>query len=292
LRESVDALVGDINGVYVDATMGGGGHTREILSRLGKKGTLFGFDQDESTGVNAPDDERFTWVRHNYRHLKRFLSYFGADGVDGILADFGVSSHQFDQADRGFSIRFEGPLDMRMSRSAKRTAATVCNSYSEQELIRIFKEFGELRNARELVRVIINQRGTAPLTTTTELKELILPLAERGNESQYLARVFQALRIEVNDELEAIREFLQQSAAVLKSGGKLVIISYHSLEDRLVKQFIAHGKFEGEAERDLFGNTEKVPFSAVKKKPVEPDENEIARNPRARSAKMRIAIKN
>lgn len=292
LRESVDALVGDIDGVYVDVTMGGGGHTREILSRLGKKGTLFGFDQDESAGVNAPDDMRFTWVRHNYRHLKRFMHYFKAGEVDGILADFGVSSHQFDQPDRGFSIRFEGPLDMRMSRNAAKTAAVVCNTYPEDALIRMFKEYGELRNARELSRAIVTSRTERRLETTSELKELVMPLAERGNESQYLARVFQALRIEVNDELESIREFLLQAADVLKPGGRLVVISYHSLEDRLVKHFIAHGKFEGEAEKDLFGITEKVPFTALKKKPVEPDENEIARNPRARSAKMRIAIKN
>ncbi|MFM2206572.1 MAG: hypothetical protein RL213_547 [Bacteroidota bacterium] len=292
LRESVDALDIAKNGVYVDVTMGGAGHTREILRRLGEGGTLFGFDQDEEAGANAPADDRFTWVRHNYRYLKRFLTYYGKCTVDGILADLGVSSHQFDRAERGFSTRYEGPLDMRMNRLSGKSAADVVNRYTEEELTRLFREYGEIRNARELAARIVSTRAQAPFSTTAALRESTLSVAERGNESQYLARIFQALRIEVNDELGAIKEFLRQSAEVLRPGGRLVVIAYHSLEDRLVKNFIAHGKFEGETVRDIYGNPEAVPFRSVTRKPVEPDAEEIERNPRARSAKMRIAEKN
>ncbi|MEY4594371.1 MAG: rRNA ((1402)-N(4))-methyltransferase RsmH [Bacteroidota bacterium] len=291
LRESVDALDVIKNGVYVDATMGGGGHTREILCRLGSDGTLFGFDQDEDAGKNVPADERFTWVRHNYRYMKRFLRFYDRLPVHGILADLGVSSHQFDEGDRGFSIRFDGPLDMRMNQSSGLTAAEIINSYSQDEMVRVFRSYGEIRNAWELAKRIIGVRAQLPFTTTASLREATIPLAERGNESQYLARIFQSLRIEVNDELGALKEMLQQAAEVLMPGGKLVVISYHSLEDRLVKNFIAHGKFEGEAEKDIYGNAAQVPLAAITRKPVEPTEEEIARNPRARSAKMRIAVK-
>lgn len=291
LRESVDALEVIKDGVYVDATMGGGGHTREILRRLGSEGTLFGFDQDEEAGKNAPADERFTWVRHNYRYMKRFLRFYDRLPVDGILADLGVSSHQFDEGDRGFSIRFDGPLDMRMNQEAARTAADVINRYSQEELVRVFREYGEIRNAWELAKRLIAARSQTPITTTAALRETVLPFAERGNESQYLARLFQSLRIEVNDELGALKEMLMQAAEVLKPGGRLVVIAYHSLEDRLVKNFIAHGKFEGEAEKDIYGNVAQVPLVSATRKPVEPGEEEVARNPRARSAKMRIAVK-
>jgi 16S rRNA (cytosine1402-N4)-methyltransferase len=291
LRESVDALGIIKDGVYVDATMGGGGHTREILRRLGSEGTLFGFDQDEEAGKNAPVDERFTWVRHNYRYMKRFLRFYDRLPVHGILADLGVSSHQFDEGDRGFSIRFDGPLDMRMNQEAGLTAADIVNRYSQEELVRVLREYGEIRNAWELAKRLIATRGQAPFTTTAGLRETVLPFAERGNESQYLARLFQSLRIEVNDELGALKEMLEQAADVLAPGGKLVVIAYHSLEDRLVKNFIAHGKFEGEAAKDIYGNVAQVPFAAATRKPVEPNEEEIARNPRARSAKMRIAVK-
>lgn len=292
LRQSVDALAIKTNGVYIDATMGGGGHTREILRHLGKNGTLFGFDQDEEAGGNAPDDDRFTWVRHNYRFVKQFMRYYGKLSVDGILADLGVSSHQFDKADRGFSIRFEGPLDMRMNRSGGKTAAEILNSYAPEKLMTMFREYGEVRNARELVQRIVAKRAVSPFSGTMELRDTVMPVAERGNESQYLARIFQALRIEVNDELASLREFLQAAAEVLAPGGRLVVIAYHSLEDRLVKQFIANGKFEGEVVKDIYGNAEAVPLKALTKKPVEPDDEEINRNPRARSAKMRVAVKN
>jgi 16S rRNA (cytosine1402-N4)-methyltransferase len=291
LRESVDALEIIENGVYVDVTMGGGGHTREILRRLGVEGTLFGFDQDEEAGANAPDDKRFTWIRHNYRYLKHFMSFYEKMPVHGILADLGVSSHQFDIADRGFSIRFDGPLDMRMNRASQVSASTVVNTYNQEELMRVFRDYAELRNARELSLRIVAARAETQFSTTTQLREIAQPIAERGNEAQYMARIFQALRIEVNDELSALKEMLQRAAEVLAPGGRLVVISYHSLEDRLVKNFIAHGKFEGEAEKDIFGNTAAVPLKAVVKKPVEPTHEEIARNPRARSAKMRIAEK-
>lgn len=292
LRESVDALDIKVNGVYVDVTMGGAGHSKEILGRLGEDGSLFGFDQDEEAGANAPADPRFTWVRHNYRFMKRFMEYYGKCPVDGILADLGVSSHQFDQAVRGFSIRFDGPLDMRMNRSAGKTAADIVNRYSEEALKNLFREYGEIRNARELAKRLTAARQKAQIVTTAELRSLVSPLAERGNEAQYLAKIFQALRIEVNDELAAIREFLMQSAQILRPGGRLVVIAYHSLEDRLVKNFIAHGKFEGEASKDIYGRSEAVPFRSVLRKPMEPEQSEIETNPRARSAKMRVAEKN
>lgn len=291
LKESVDALVTNENGIYVDATMGGGGHSREILRRLGKKGSLFGFDQDEEAGVNAPIDERFTWIRHNYRHLKRFMRFYDALPVDGILADLGVSSHQFDIGERGFSIRFDGPLDMRMNRASKRTAADVVNGFGEADLVRVFSEYGEIRNSRVLSRNILHARESLVLDTTFVLRDVVMKSAERGNEQQYLARVFQALRIEVNDELSALKDFITQCGSVLKPGGKLVVISYHSLEDRLVKHYFAQGRFEGEAQKDIYGNVEQVPFVSLFRKPVEPDEVEKELNPRARSAKMRIGIK-
>ena len=291
LKESVDELVTDKNGIYVDATMGGGGHTREILRRLGESGSLFGFDQDEAAIANAPADERFTLVRHNYRHLKRFMRFYDAVPVDGILADLGVSSHQFDVGERGFSIRFDGPLDMRMNRFADRTAADVVNGYSEQDLLSVFSEFGEIKNSKTLARNIVQSRQATAIYSTFGLRDVAMKSAERGNEQQYLARVFQALRIEVNDELGALKEFIMQSGLVLRPGGKLVVIAYHSLEDRLVKHYFTQGRFEGEAPKDIYGNVEHLPFAPQTRKPVEPGEEDKSRNPRARSAKMRIGVK-
>lgn len=291
LRESVDALAVKSDGVYVDATMGGGGHAREILQRLGKKGTLFGFDRDEEAGRNVPDDKRFLWIRHNYRYMKRFLRFYDKLSADGILADLGVSSHQFDVAERGFSTRFDGPLDMRMNREEALTAAEVVNRYDEDRLISVFREYGEIRNARELTRRIVSARKEKAIRTTSELREVLAPCAERGNEAQFYARVFQALRIEVNDELGGLKDLLMQALDVLSPGGRLVVITYHSLEDRIVKHFMIHGNFEGESQKDVFGNTEAAPLKPVFRKPVDPSEEEIARNPRARSAKMRVAEK-
>jgi 16S rRNA (cytosine1402-N4)-methyltransferase len=292
LKESVDALDIRADGIYVDATLGGGGHTREILRRLGANGKLFVFDRDDAAGANLPDDERVVWVRHNYRYAWRFLRYYEALPVNGLLADLGVSSHQFDSGERGFSIRFNGPLDMRMAAAAGLTAAEVVNTYPEERLIRIFSEYGEIQNARQLVRRILTARSAGALTTTTALREVVLPVADRARESQYLARVFQALRIEVNDELASLRDLLEQTPALIAPEGRMVFITYHSLEDRLVKRFIADGRFDGEVEKDVFGNAPKTPFRALTRKPLEPTAEEIERNPRARSARLRVAIRN
>lgn len=289
LRESVDALNVKTDGVYADLTFGGGGHSREILKRLGPAGKLIAFDQDADAQRNAIKDPRFVLVRHNYRYLRNFLRYYKAMPADGILADLGISSYQIDEAARGFSIRFNAPLDMRMNREAELTAAGVLNTYPEEELQRVFSDYGEVRNARSLARRIAEIRKDREVEEIDDFKQRIAPCVDRQHETQYYAKVFQALRIEVNDELGALKEMLSQCAEVLKPGGRLVVIAYHSLEDRLVKNYINKGKFEGEAEKDVFGNTREAPFAALTRKPVEAGEEEIELNPRARSAKLRIA---
>ncbi|HRH65955.1 MAG TPA: 16S rRNA (cytosine(1402)-N(4))-methyltransferase RsmH [Bacteroidia bacterium] len=289
LRESVDALDIIADGVYVDVTFGGGGHSREILGRLGPKGKLVAFDQDEDAQKNTIHDPRFILVRHNYRYVLQFLRYYGLLPVDGLLADLGISSFQIDEAAKGFSIRFNAPLDMRMNQQSELTAARVVNEYTEQDLLRVFSEYGEVRNAKSLVRRIAEERKGRVIDEIEDFKARIAPCVDRQHESQYYAKVFQALRIEVNDELGSLKELLIRSAEIIKPGGRLVVIAYHSLEDRLVKNFITRGKFEGEAEKDLFGNTTDLPFRALTKKPLEAGVVETERNPRARSAKLRIA---
>jgi 16S rRNA (cytosine1402-N4)-methyltransferase len=291
LAECMDALAIKPNGVYVDVTFGGGGHSREILSRLGPEGRLYAFDQDADAQENAIDDERFTFIAQNFRYLKNFCRLEGAIPVDGILADLGVSSHQFDEATRGFSTRFDAGLDMRMDQAATLTAGQVINTYTEDALHRLFGMYGEIQNARSLARTIVTARLNGErLTTTAQLKQVIAGLIPRGKEHKYLAQVFQALRIEVNQELEALQEFLLQTPDVLATGGRLVVMSYHSLEDRLVKNFIAKGKFSGELEKDIYGNDSR-PFEAVSRKAITATTTEIEQNNRARSAKLRVAAK-
>lgn len=275
-------------GVYVDATFGGGGHSRAILQALDAEGRLLAFDQDADAWNNKPGDERLIPVTENFRYLKRFLRLHGHPQVDGILADLGVSSYQFDTGERGFSIRFDGPLDMRMDQRSEKTAADVVKQYSEAELHKLFEQYGEVRNARQLARHIVANRKGAGLNSIDSFKALIGPVV-RGNANRYLAQVFQALRIEVNDELGALRDFLQQAAECLKPGGRLSVITFHSLEDRIVKQFIKKGNWE-ESEQDLFGNEKKQwILKTVNNKPIEPTEEEKKNNPRARSARLRVA---
>lgn len=290
LQECIDGLAIHKDGTYVDVTFGGGGHSREILKHLGEDGRLLAFDQDADAQRNVPADERFEFVDQNFRYLKNFCRLHNAIPVDGILADLGVSSHQFDEAERGFSIRFDAELDMRMNQSAELSAKTVVNTYAESDLHHIFGVYGEIKNAKTLAKTIATARLNAPLNTVADLKNAIQNLIPRGKENKYLAQVFQALRIEVNQELEALKEFLEQSAEVLAVGGRLVVMSYHSLEDRLVKNFIAKGKFSGEVEKDIFGNDQK-PLEAVSRGAITATENEIKENNRARSAKLRIAVK-
>ncbi len=287
LQESVDGLQVKEDGVYVDVTFGGGGHSREILNRLGEKGKLFAFDQDEDAWENALEDERFVLVRENFRYVRRFLRVHGVKQVDGVLGDFGVSSHQFDVPERGFSTRFEAGLDMRMSKKSELSAYNVVNDYSEEQLREVLSLYGELRNARAMARAVAEARKKAPVNTTEELKEVLKRFLLRNKENKILAQVYQAIRIEVNREIEVLREFLLQMPELLKQGGRLSLISYHSLEDRLVKRFIRSGMFEGEPEKDFYGNIE-VPFKKVGGLIV-PDTAEIERNNRARSAKLRIA---
>jgi len=289
LNECIGGLNIRPGGDYVDVTFGGGGHSREILRKL-TTGRLFAFDQDEDAVVNIPDDPRFHFVRHNFKYLRNFLRYFGVEQVDGILADLGVSSHDFDSAERGFSFRFSGDLDMRMNRNAKRTAADIINGYAEDELIRIFREYGEIDNARRLVKEVLAARGSMAIRTIDQFKEVIAGCVSKKNETKYLAKVFQALRIETNEELEVLKDFLSQSAGLLNPGGRLVVITYHSLEDRLVKNFIRAGNFEGQQEKNFYGHVTSV-LTAVNRKVIVPDEEETERNPRARSAKLRIAEK-
>ena len=291
LQECLDGLAIKPDGVYVDVTFGGGGHSKAILKQLGPKGRLLAFDQDVDAQQNIPADDRLIFIDQNFRYLKNYCRLHGAIPADGILADLGVSSHQFDQADRGFSIRFDADLDMRMDRSAKLTAKDVINTYPEDALHRIFGIYGEIQNAKSLAKTIATARLNKSITTVEEFKQVIAKLIPKGKENKYLAQVFQALRIEVNQELEALQEFLEQSVDVLKSGGRLVVMSYHSLEDRLVKNFIAKGKFKGEVEKDFFGKEIK-PLTAVYRKSITASAEEIQQNNRARSARLRIAVKN
>lgn len=289
LNESLEGLNIQPDGDYVDVTFGGGGHSREILKRL-KNGRLFGFDQDEDAVANAIDDPRFIFIRHNFKYIRNFLRYKEVGQVDGILADLGVSSHDFDVAERGFSFRFDGDLDMRMNRNASKTAADLVNTLDEEALTKVFKEYGEVENARRLVRQIIAARQASPIKTIEQFKTVIAPCVPKKTETKYLAKVFQALRIETNGELDVLKDFLEQSAELLKPGGRLVVITYHSLEDRLVKNFMKAGNFEGKLEKDFFGNVS-TQMEVVNRKVIIPSDEEIERNPRARSAKLRIAEK-
>lgn len=290
LRECMEALEVNPDGVYVDVTFGGGGHSRELLRRLGDRGKLYAFDQDPDALRNALDDERFVLIHQNFRFLKNNLRLHGVGEVDGVLADLGVSSHQFDHAARGFSTRFEAALDMRMDQVGERDAKTVLNTYSESELHRIFGMYGELHNARTLAKTVVTARINQPIHTVETLKDIVRKIVPRGREHKYYAQLFQALRIEVNGELDALQEFLQQTVAMLRPGGKLVVMSYHSLEDRLVKNFMAKGKFKGEVEKDFFGHEIK-PFKVITRKAIVASEEEVSRNSRARSAKLRVAEK-
>jgi 16S rRNA (cytosine1402-N4)-methyltransferase len=289
LHPTVDGLNIKPDGIYVDVTFGGGGHSKEILKRLGPNGKLFAFDQDEDALANALPDERFTLINENFRFIKRFLRFYGVKGVDGILADLGVSSHQFDVAERGFSTRFDAGLDMRMSQKNDLNAYRVVNEYDEANLKRVFSDYGELKNAPALARTIIEARAHQPIKTTDELKDVLAKYLPERVRNKILAQIYQAIRIEVNQEMDVLKEFLEQSLEVLNPGGRLSVISYHSLEDRLVKRFIKNGMFEGEPERDFFGNFS-VPFKTIGKLIV-PDDAEIKTNNRARSAKLRIAEK-
>jgi 16S rRNA (cytosine1402-N4)-methyltransferase len=289
LKETVDGLNINPNGIYVDVTFGGGGHSKEILSRLGPNGKLFGFDQDEDAWENTLADNRFTLIQENFRYIKRFLRFHGIKQVDGILADLGVSSHQFDVPERGFSTRFDADLDMRMSKRNQLDASKVINEYDEASLKRVFLDYGELKIAPALARTITEAREIKAIATTDELKIVLNRYLPDQFKNKILAQIYQAVRIEVNQEMEVLKEFLEQSLEILKPQGRLSVISYHSLEDRLVKRFMKNGLFEGEPERDFFGNFS-VPFKSIGKLIV-PNESEIKSNNRARSAKLRIAEK-
>ncbi|PZU91620.1 MAG: 16S rRNA (cytosine(1402)-N(4))-methyltransferase [Chryseobacterium sp.] len=289
LKQSVDAMVTNPDGVYVDCTFGGGGHSREILSRLSDKGRLFSFDQDLDALKNAIDDPRFTLVNQNFRFLENSMLAYGISQVDGILADLGVSSHQFDEAERGFSTRSNAPLDMRMNVMQGLDAKKIINDYEEEDLADIFYHYGELREARKLAREIVHHRKSKKIETTGDLKNLFSYIPA-FKQNKFFAQVFQAIRIEVNQELEVLKEMLVQSYKILKTDGRLVVISYHSLEDRLVKRFLKNGMFEGEPQRDIYGNYAKA-FELLKTKAIIPDDKEIEENSRARSAKMRIGTK-
>ena len=289
LHPTVDGLNIKPDGIYVDVTFGGGGHSKEILRRLGPNGKLFAFDQDEDALANALPDERFTLINENFRFIKRFLRFHGVKSVDGILADLGVSSHQFDVPERGFSTRFDAELDMRMSQKNDLNAYRVVNEYEEQDLRRVFFDYGELKNAPVLARTIVEARQHQPIKTTDELKEVLSKYLPERVKNKILAQIYQAIRIEVNQEMDVLKEFIEQSLEILNPGGRFSVISYHSLEDRLVKRFIKNGMFEGEPERDFYGNFS-VPFKTIGKLIV-PDDDEIKINNRARSAKLRIAEK-
>jgi 16S rRNA (cytosine1402-N4)-methyltransferase len=289
LNECVEGLQIKADGIYVDATFGGGGHSKKILERLGEKGKLLAFDVDEDAKRNVIDDSRFILIQANYRHLKRFIKLHGVTRVNGILADFGISSHQIDEPSRGFATRFNAPLDMRMDTSKGITAKDVVNNYSAEQLQNILGFYGEVQNAKTLANKIVEHRSIQAIETTADLVAVCKQVS-RGIEVKYLSQVFQAIRIEVNDELNGIREFLTQSMEVLEEGGRLVILSYHSLEDRLTKNFMKSGVFEGEPEKDLYGNFEHR-LKVVTKKPIEAGAEELKKNPRSRSAKLRIAEK-
>ena len=292
LRECVEGLAIKPDGVYVDVTFGGGGHSKEIIKHLAAQGQLLGFDQDVDARKNAAliENRSFTFVQANFRYLKRYLKLHGLTQVDGVLADLGISSHQIDAEARGFSIRGNAELDMRMDRNAQLTAKQLINEYSEEQLHKILGIYGEIRNAKSAAAKIVSSRFTQRINTTQELMEVLKPIAPRNRENKYFAQVFQAIRIEVNDEMGALEEFLLQTAEVIKPGGRLVVESYHSLEDRMVKNFINKGKVFGEVEKDFFGN-ELKPFKALNKKPIVADQQELTKNSRSRSAKLRIAVR-
>jgi len=289
LKETVDGLAIKPDGVYVDVTFGGGGHSREILERLGPDGKLYAFDQDKDALENAIDDKRFTLINENFRFLKRFLRFYGVKQVDGVLGDFGVSSHQFNEAERGFSTRFDAKLDMRMNQGDKLSAYEVINEYEEDQLKKLFYSYADLKNAPKLARTIVAERKSNPIKTSEQLNNLLKPLLFKGKENKILAQIYQAIRIEVNQEIEVLKEFLLQTEEVIKTNGRLSLISYHSLEDRLVKRYMRSGLFEGEPEKDMYGNID-VPFKKVKGLVV-PSKEEIQQNNRARSAKLRVAKK-
>ena len=278
------------DGTYVDVTFGGGGHSRAILERLGDKGRLYAFDQDEDACVNRIEDNRFTFVRSNFRFLKNFMRYYDVDSIDGLLADLGVSFHHFDASERGFSFRFDGALDMRMNRRARTTAADIIESYTQEQLSDIFYLYGELRSARKIAGAVVSARRVQKIDTTTRLVEVVSPYIDKRQEKKELAQLFQALRIEVNQEMEALRRMLLSACELVRPGGRIAILTYHSLEDRLVKNFFKTGNFEGRVEKDFFGRIES-PIRPVNNKVIVPDDDEVIRNPRARSAKLRIAEK-
>ena len=290
LQETVDGLNIKPDGVYVDATFGGGGHSKEILAQLGEKGRLFGFDQDAEAYDNTLNDDRFTFVRSNFRYLKNFLKYYQIEKIDGILGDLGVSSHHFDDEDRGFSFRYDSQLDMRMNRSANQTAADILNNYDEQELARIFYLYGELRTSRKIASSIIFARQKQSIATVNDFLQIMERYTQRDKEKKVLAQAFQALRIEVNKELDALSEMLQQSVEHLSIGGRICIISYHSLEDRIVKNFFRSGNIEGKIEKDFYGNPI-TDLKVINRKVIIPTEEEQRKNPRSRSAKLRVAEK-
>ncbi|WP_297450834.1 16S rRNA (cytosine(1402)-N(4))-methyltransferase RsmH [uncultured Alistipes sp.] len=289
-EESMDALAIRPDGTYVDLTFGGGGHSRGILQRLSAKGRLFGFDQDRDARANVPRDDRFRFVESNFRFMRGWLRALGVEGVDGILADLGVSSHHFDTQRRGFSFRFDAPLDMRMNQRAGFSAADVIGTYDRQRLTRILRDYGELDAPHRVAQCIVQARERAPLETIDALIEAVAPVTPRGGESKFLAKLFQAVRIEVNGEMDALEMMLEQSLRVLRPGGRLCVITYHSLEDRMVKNFLRSGNFEGKPEKDFFGRLVS-PWNVVTRKAVVPSAEEIGRNPRARSAKLRAAEK-
>uniref|UniRef100_UPI003217941D 16S rRNA (cytosine(1402)-N(4))-methyltransferase RsmH n=1 Tax=uncultured Draconibacterium sp. TaxID=1573823 RepID=UPI003217941D len=288
-EESINGLCIQPGQDIIDATFGGGGHSRLILDHL-SEGRLFAFDQDEDAAGNAIEDDRLFFIRHNFRYAKNFLRYYGVEQVDSVFADLGVSSHDFDVPERGFSFRFDGNLDMRMNQNASIDAAKVVNEYSEDQLKTIFRMYGEIKNAGRLVSEIVKYRNSQPIKTTTQLKEIASGCSPKATENKYLAQVFQALRIEVNEEMDALKEFLLASLELLKPGGRLVIITYHSLEDRLCKNFMRAGNFEGKVEKDFYGNVAS-PFKLINRKVIVPGKEELATNTRSRSAKLRIAEK-
>ena len=289
LQESIGGLDIQPGGIYVDATFGGGGHSRQLLSCLGPQGRLFAFDQDADAEQNIPDDGRFTFIRSNFRYLKNWMRYYGVEQVDGVLADLGVSSHHFDEAERGFSFRTDSPLDMRMNQQADQTAADVVNNYSTEQLTSLFRIYGELRQAPRLAAAIVKARQRQEIRTTGQLAELMIPLMSPAAQKKDLAKAFQALRMEVNHEMDALREMLRAATDLLKPGGRLVVMSYHSLEDRIVKNLMRAGNIEGEVQQDVFGRIEALLHPIGK--PLVPSEEELAQNPRSRSAKLRIAEK-
>lgn len=290
LEESLQALEIKPDGVYVDLTFGGGGHSRALLERLGPKGCLYAFDQDADARANVPEDPRFHFVESNFRFLRGALRLRGVQQVDGILADLGVSSHHFDTQERGFSFRFDGPLDMRMNQRAEFTAEQLVNSYTNDQLIRVFRDWGELDTPYKIANCIERARGKVPISTISALVEAVAPCTPKRDETKFLSKLFQALRIEVNHEMEALKMALEQSLKVLCPGGRLVVISYHSLEDRLVKNFMRSGNFEGKTEKDFYGRVQ-APFEMITRKAIVPSEGELERNPRSRSARLRVAEK-